>query len=205
MCGRFEFKADPEYLEKIYQKGKRKLNPEYDLNIVLKHENIAPTDKILTIILRNDEYILNVVKWGFKFSDDSPLIFNSRIETIRDNIFWKTLFTNSKCLIPMTAFYEWTKTGTKKIPQRIFLPDENVFYVPAIYSKDNVSVSASLITTAPNKFMKNIHNRMPVLLQLEEGIEYLHNDFDTNLELCQPFNDNLKMAIEPAVISNLPV
>lgn len=200
MCGRFELKADKEYLEKIFKKGKKKLNPEIDPTIVMKKENIAPTNRIFTVMYSNDEYKLTLTKWGFKFSDKFPLIFNSRIETIKEKSFWKTLFTKSKCLIPMTAFYEWTKQGTKKIPQRIYLPEDDIFFVPAIYKKDKDETSSSLITTTPNKFMEKVHNRMPILLKFEEGIEYLHNDYEANLDLCQPYSDKLKMEMEPAKI-----
>ena len=130
MCGRFELKADKEYLEKIFKKGKKRLKPEIDPTIVIKKENIAPTNKIFTVMYADNEYKLTLTKWGFKFSDKYPLIFNSRIETIKEKSFWKTLFTKSKCLIPMSAFYEWLKMGTKKIPQRIYLPEEELFFVP---------------------------------------------------------------------------
>ena len=45
-----------------------------------------------------------------------------------------------------------------------------------------------------------VHNRMPVLLSFDEGIEYLHNDYETNLDLCRPYSDIMKMGIEPAAI-----
>ena len=200
MCGRFELKADKEYLEKIFEKGKKRLNPDFDYNIEMKLENIAPTDPIYSIIYRNSGYNLAQTRWGFKFSDTAPLIFNSRIETIKEKQYWKTLFMNSRCLIPMTAFYEWIKVGTKKIPQRIFLHETELFFAPAIYDRDRNILCSSIITTAPNKFMIPIHNRMPVLLNFDDGIKYLHNDYESNLKLCMPYSDELKMGIEQATI-----
>jgi len=59
----------------------------------------------------------------------------------------------------MSAFYEWKKERTMKIPYRIFLPNEEIFFVPALYScsKDKI-ISTSLIKTIPNKFMQPIHH-----------------------------------------------
>lgn len=37
--------------------------------------------------------------------------------------------------------------------------------------------------------MKNIHNRMPVRLSLQEAIKYLSDDSESNLEKCQPYKD----------------
>ena len=66
MCGSFEFKADKDYLEKIYAKGKKKLNPDYDPNIVLRQERISPTNKIMVIVRDDDEYRLKIMKWSIR-------------------------------------------------------------------------------------------------------------------------------------------
>jgi putative SOS response-associated peptidase YedK len=99
----------------------------------------------------------------------------------------------------MSAFYEWKKEGTKKIPYRIFLPDEEIFFVPALYSYgNNKRISTSLIKTIPNKFMQSIHHRMPVILKIKDGINYLVDDAETNLTRCVPYSG--KMDLEPASI-----
>ena len=166
----------------------------------MKKENIAPADPVYTVTRSKDEYRLTITKWGMKFPNKAPLIFNSRIETIKEKSYWKKLFTTSRCIIPMTAFYEWIKEGDKKKPQRIYLPEDDLFFVPGIFTPVGNDTCTSLITTSPNKFMVHVHNRMPVLLSFDEGLEYLHNDFDANLDLCQPYPDIMKMGIEPANI-----
>ena len=99
----------------------------------------------------------------------------------------------------MSAFFEWKKEPTRKIPYRIFLPDEEIFFVPALNFIDkDKNVFTSLITTTPNKFIKPIHHRMPVILRIKEGINFLIDDPETNLTLCIPFNG--KMDCEPASI-----
>ena len=110
-----------------------------------------------------------------------------------------TLFSKNRLLVPMSAFYEWKKEGSRKIPYRIFLPDEEIFFVPALYSYNKEKeISTSLITTTPNKFIRPIHHRMPVILKIKEGINYLVDDPDTNLTRCVPYSG--KMDLEPASI-----
>ena len=99
----------------------------------------------------------------------------------------------------MSAFYEWKKEGTKKIPYRIFLPDEEIFFVPALsYIDKDKNTFTSLITTTPNDFIKQIHHRMPVILKIKEAINYLIDDPESNLTKCQPYSG--KMQMEPASI-----
>ena len=94
----------------------------------------------------------------------------------------------------MSAFYEWKKDGTRKIPYRIFLPDQEIFYVPAVYHIDKEkNIFTSLITTAPNEFIKQIHHRMPVILRIKEGINYLIDDAETNLGKCIPYSGKMEM------------
>ena len=167
-------------------------NPKHEFE--LKKENIAPTNKIFSINYSNNNYILNRTKWGIKFSDESPLIFNSRIETIKEKKYWMSLFSRNRSLVPMSAFYEWKKEDTKKIPYRIFLPDEKLFFVPALNFIDkDKNIFTSLITTTPNKFMQPIHHRMPVILKIKDGINYLINDPETNLTRCITYSGKMDL------------
>lgn len=200
MCGRFENKIDENFLLQLLQEIKVKLIIDDSVK-KRKLENIAPTDKIFSIRLINDELILSMLNWGIKFAEDSPLIFNSRIETIKVKKFWRALFDKNRCIVPMSGFYEWKKEGTRKVPYKIFLPGNQIFYVPALYFIDKEkNIFTSLITTVPNKFIKQIHHRMPVILDFENALKYLSNNADENLDLCIPYDDLKKMEIIPASI-----
>ena len=202
MCGRFENKPSVQSL--VVELKKHKVDLQIDPSLTkenndAKAENIAPTNKIFSVKYNDKDYFLTRTNWGIKFSADSPLIFNSRIETIKEKKFWMSLFTKNISLVPMTAFYEWKKEGTKKIPYRIFLPDEKIFFVPALNFMDkDKKIFTSLITTTPNDFMQPIHHRMPVILKIKDGINFLTNDPDTNLSQCIPYAG--KMDLEPASI-----
>jgi len=198
MCGRFETKPSLQTLVSSLRKH------NVDLVIELESEdkksvNIAPTNKIFSISYSDSNYKLSYSNWGIKFSADSPLIFNSRIETIKGKKYWMNLFDKNRLLVPMSAFYEWKKEGAKKIPYRIFLPDEELFFVPALFTLNKgKEISTSLITTTPNKFIKQIHHRMPVILRIKDGLNYLLDDADSNLTRCIPYTG--EMGMEPAEI-----
>ena len=138
--------------------------------------------------------ILKKVNWGIKFKEDSLLIFNSRIETIKEKKYWTTLFDKNRCIVPMTGFYEWKKEGTRKVPYKIFLPDKPIFFVPALYTVDKQKIIyASLITTTPNKFIQSIHHRMPVIFDIKEALAFLSSGVEENLSHCLPYDDNKEM------------
>jgi len=60
------------------------------------------------------------------------------------------------------------KRSIKKVPYRIFLKTEDLFFVPALYY-DN---SASLLTTTPNEFIEPIHHRMPVIFTYKNAVSF---------------------------------
>lgn len=202
MCGRFENKSSPEYIaelliqqdleaEIIGTKGK---GPNY---------SIAPTNKIIGVIKNEKKHSVRYFNWGIKFSSDSPLIFNSRIETIKEKKFWWSLFDKNRTIIPMTGFYEWKKESGRKIPYKIFLPGNKTFFVPAIYfnKKETSEPFASLITTTPNKFIKKIHHRMPVIFdELNDALKFLNQDAKEIVEMCKPFDGEKEMELERASI-----
>ena len=190
MCGRFESKPNAEGLVKQLEQLNIELIVENDHES--KSVNIAPTNRINVIRKQEDKYLLSSYYWGIRFSKSSPLIFNSRMETIIEKKFWQNTFNRNRCLIPMSAFYEWKKEGGKKVPYRIFLKTEDLFFVPALYYNN----SASLITTTPNNFIKPIHHRMPVIFTYKNAISFLTNTADQNLKLCIPFPNPEIMEME---------
>jgi putative SOS response-associated peptidase YedK len=197
MCGRFENKVNENLLIQILKELKLDLIPDESI-VKRKLENIAPTDKILAIRFKGNNFTLSLMNWGIKFKEDSPLIFNSRIETIKEKKYWSSLFDRNRCIVPMSGFYEWKKEGTRKIPYRISLPDKEIFFVPALYYEDKQkNIYTSLITTTPNEFIKPIHHRMPVIFDLKTAIEFLQNDAKSNLDFCLPYISSCEMKAEP--------
>ena len=197
MCYAFTQKVEAATLMREILSGDRKVvNRIDDKN--QKKENVSPTNFILTVQKQQEKHLIDSTYWGIKFSDKSPLIANTRVETIKEKLYWRGLFDKSRYLISMTGFYEWKKEGNKKVRYKIFLPQENLFFAAALETIDkDKKESVSIITTTPNKFMKSIHNRIPVLLRMQEGIDYLTDSIEINLKRCKPLEDDIKMEMIP--------
>ncbi len=196
MCSRFENKETGESMFSKFEKDFLTLNfAAKDL----KQINIAPNDDILVIQKKENEYALSNFSWGIKFpGDKTPLIFNSRIETISSKPYWKNLFSKNRCLIPATAFYEWKLIDKTKIPHKIDFPEMPLFFIAGIYTSINDGIFASMITTTPNTTIAQIHNRMPVILNKDEGLEFLSLKGEEALNLCKPLSDKHKTEIDIA-------
>lgn len=208
MCGRFQLSVKGKQISERFnvEVFDEKYSPMY---------NCAPSQN-LPVITNTEPDRLSYFKWGLVpfWSKDSKIGFNlinARAENIEQKPSFKTAFSKRRCLIPANGFYEWKKIGKQKIPHRIFLKSEEIFAIAGIWetwkdTEDRPLNSFSILTTTPNSLMRNIHNRMPVILNRHDEQAWLfENDEQYLKSLCQPF-DTLKMEayqISPKV--NLPL
>ncbi|MFZ4589913.1 MAG: SOS response-associated peptidase [Ignavibacteria bacterium] len=196
MCSRFENKETGESMFSKFEKDFLMLNIAAK---DLKQINIAPNDDILVIHKNDNEFAIKNFSWGIKFpGDNTPLIFNSRIETIASKPYWKNIFKRNRCIIPATAFYEWKMMEGNKIPHRISFDSMPLFFIAGIYVKINDGIFASMITTTPNTTIAKIHTRMPVILSKEDGLNFLSNDMEEVLLQCKPLDNDISTKISIA-------
>ena len=139
-------------------------------------------------------------------------MINARSETITDKPAFKGLFAKKRLLVPMDGFYEWragsangplTTTGKPaKQPMFIHRIDDEPLAVAGLWTAwkdpgadpdrnpDDANGadggrwlhSATVVTTAANETMSQVHDRMPVLVPQSRWSEWLdptNHDIDT--------------------------
>jgi putative SOS response-associated peptidase YedK len=109
---------------------------------------------------------------------------------------FRNAFKRKRCLIPVSGYYEWQDTPGGKQPWYFTARDGSpALTVAGLWDEwtDKETLkplkSCAMIITEPNKFVAEVHDRMPVLLTEEQfdpwlsgkaGVEYLKsapNDF----------------------------
>lgn len=169
MCGRFTlFSAFDDIIDQFDIDQfipKDEYRPSY---------NIAPSQNILTII--NDESnqrLLGKLRWGLippwaKEEKVGYKMINARAETLIEKPAFRKPLVSKRCMIPADSFYEWKRLDPKtKIPIRIKLTSSALFAFAGLYEvwktpQGTPLGTCTIITTTPNEFMKDIHDRMPV-------------------------------------------
>ncbi len=183
MCGRFAFYSPSEATAALFGvETSHAVEPRY---------NIAPTQFIAAI--RNNEENqpeLAMLRWGLvPFWAKDPSIgarmINARSETVAEKPSFRAAYRKRRCLILADGFYEWQKTDDGKIPYLISLADGAPFAFAGLWerwdSKDSGESlqTTTILTTAANEFMSQLHHRMPVVLQPDNAGRWLQGD--TNL------------------------
>ena len=144
------------------------------------------------------------MEWGFipQWSDPSKAKFkpiNARADKLSGG-YYKEAFTNSRCLIPTSHFYEWKRVTVDKKeikqPYLFKMKKKKVFAMAGLFAKHigaegKVHYMAAIITTGPNSLMKKVHNRMPVIIAETDYEKFFESDFDEAVKLLKPFKSSL--------------
>jgi putative SOS response-associated peptidase YedK len=134
-----------------------------------------------------------IPQWS-KSGKPESTAFNARAETIETSPLFAPYFKRQRCLVPVSAFYEYPPTefvdiqkeGKKKKvkqPYLIRMKDKAPFSMAGIYSvwvnkqTGEELPSYAVITTSANSLMEKIHHRMPVILDEKEYEPWLDPEF----------------------------
>lgn len=108
--------------------------------------------------------------------------FNARSETVTEKASFKNSVKNRRCVIPVTAFYEWTGPKGDRTPHVIFGPEKILpmaglmswWHEPGAGDDDGWHLTATILTRESAGVMKPLHDRMPVFMSdelLEDWID----------------------------------
>src|SRR5262245_786947 len=98
--------------------------------------------------------------------------FNAKAETLENRPAYRNAFLARRCVVPAEAFYEWVGPKKERQPLNIARTDGNLLSIAGLFnywklpaSKGRPMLTFTVITTAPNRWMALIHDRMPAILQ----------------------------------------
>ncbi len=126
----------------------------------------------------NNKIQVELLQWGIERQvgpDIKKQIINTRSDKAFEK-FWNKNVTQERCLVPATSFYEWKTTKDGKKPYLIKTKDGRPFMFAGI----TFGGTYSILTTKPNKEMREIHNGMPVILHPEDYDKWLAETEDRN-------------------------
>lgn len=168
MCGRFKLEISPKDIINFYRLIEE-LNNSYKENDYFLEKDFNPGSK--SLIFTNNE--IKSVKWGFPFNE--KLVFNGRSEDIENKAMFKDLLYENKCIVPANSFYEWNN----KVKYEVSLKEQYMFFA-GLHRKYLVNNTLEdrfvILTVESNNKMKEIHERMPVILDQNDLSKYLFSN-----------------------------
>jgi putative SOS response-associated peptidase YedK len=168
MCGRFTISFTVGFADRFKVRIPEPLPPP--------RYNVAPSQQVPVIICGtggNREIV--EMQWGLlpAWSHDpasSHRPINARAEALSKRPAFRSLVMHRRCLVPATGFYEWQKTGKRRLPHYIHRKDGDYITFAGLYDiweppASMPHISFAIVTTEPNDAVIPYHDRMPAILR----------------------------------------
>ena len=186
MCGRFALITP---IKKIIE---RYLIIENAIDFLANY-NISPTISIPVLILNDmSKRELKKIKWGIEsnYNSKKKIIINIKDSSFSFKPFFFNMLKKSRCLFFADGFYEWKKIGNKKIPFYFFRKNSGLMLIAGVFNSLNDSLQSAIITTHANEKIKNIHDRMPVIISEKNIDNWLNDNTETQtlINLLKPIS-----------------
>ena len=178
MCGRYEIHNSPQMLMLYFLLAQEPSG--------YSNTDVRPTNSAPIIRVSDGQRMIKPTRWGLipPWAKDETIAqhtFNARAETLDEKPSFRAAFKRRRCIVPMTAFFEWrTIVGQRKKEKlRFASPDGHPLAVAGLWERwqrpgqDEAIETYTVITTAANGLMAPIHNRMPALLAASDWEAWL--------------------------------
>jgi len=208
MCGRYSLSKNKEELQDRFgAEMMSEFKPRF---------NIAPT-QLVPVITSQSPKGFSFFYWGITpdFGKNRPVsqkLINAKSETISEKVSFKNSYQKRRCIIPADGFYEWKSLGKKtKIPYRFTLREDEIFSFAGIWeefesTEGEIQHTFVILTTSPNNSVKEIHDRMPVILTRETEKIWLNNysSHEDLSPILAPFSADAMLSYTVSPLVNSP-
>ncbi|MFZ4619639.1 MAG: SOS response-associated peptidase [Bacteroidota bacterium] len=185
MCGRYVL-IDGKIIFAVSAQLQTWKNEGRDFDILPKYD-ARPTNLMPVVAQRDNAFQVMLMRWGLvpHWSKDGKTeftTFNAKCETLHTSKLYAPYFKAARCLVPASGFFEWkkytmettVKGKVKSVEQKqkmyISMKDSSPFMMAGLFSvwkkpDGEEYPTYTIITTTPNEVTKEIHDRMPVILE----------------------------------------
>ncbi len=134
--------------------------------------------------------------WPKPIKELKAAMFNARAETVETKPFFRDAFKRTRCLIPVSGYYEWQDTQGGKQPWYFTARDGSPAPTAAGLWDEwknretgEKLKSCTMIITEPNAFVAEVHDRVLALLAEKDFEPWLSGE--AGAELLKPAADDL--------------
>lgn len=172
MCGRFTLTI-PTYEDLASALG---IEPALGASELFRPRyNIAPTDSTWVVRLDRERHReLALLEWGLVPRWSKALMqagrpINARAETLETKPVFRESLARRRCVVVSDGFFEWDKSGPVKQPLWFRPSSGGLLLMGGIWDSWKTPEGTrrqtfAIVTTAPNRDVAGVHDRMPLVL-----------------------------------------
>ena len=193
MCGRFYLTASSAEIRKLFKLEKMpELVPRY---------NIAPTQPSPIVVAKEKSRELLSARWGLvpAWSRDLSVgagMINAPAETLEAKPAYRVPFQSQRCLVLANGFYAWQTRGARKQPYKIAVRNGALIGFAGLWERwtpetGDAVETFTIITTEASRLVREVHDRMPVIIAPADHQRWLTASADAVKRLLVPYTTGL--------------
>lgn len=168
--------------------------------------NIAPTQVVGIVGLRDGERAASVARWGLvpvwwqkPLAEFKLTTFNARAEDASAKPVFRDAWARRRCLIPAIGWYEWQGDKGAKVPHFITIRRNTPgFWFAGLWSQTRlpggeVLRSCTILTTSAGEATRHLHPRTPVVLDEDAAEAFLDPSADPTPLMAAPPDDRVEL------------
>lgn len=175
MCGRYYVDDDTaREIEKLVRQVDEKLHGTAAASKVeIAAKDIHPTEIAPILTSSGSGLECRWQKWGFPGFQKGKVIFNARSESAMEKRMFREAVLHHRAVIPAAWFYEWDRNKQK---HTFYRKGGDPLFMAGCYRKHEDGNRFVILTTQANASMEPVHDRMPLILEREEAVDWLLED-----------------------------
>jgi putative SOS response-associated peptidase YedK len=175
--------------------------PKPPANLASRYK-ICPTATVNIVRLVAGKRIFEPMRWGFVpawwllgTEPTHPATFNARVETLATAPFFRSAFKRQRCLIPVSGYYVWRDTQGDRRPYYFTRRDGTVMTIAGLWDEwchpdtGELVRSCTVIIGEANKFVAEMRDRMPVILEPRQFESWLSGE--ASLRMLKPAGEKV--------------
>lgn len=140
---------------------------------LFRKRDFAPSDLAPVLCRKGGEFCLVSCRWGYLVpGKESSLLINARVETVEEKPLFCKAMKSRRLVVPASGFYEW---NDKKEKSLFFSKDSSLLYLAGLYDLFQGEERFVILTTKANESMKEVHDRMPLILSAHEVMDWIED------------------------------
>jgi putative SOS response-associated peptidase YedK len=163
--------------------------------------NIAPSQEAPVVRLgEGGAREVAMLRWGLvppwaKDPSAGSRMINARSETAAAKPAFRQAFRSRRCAIPASGFYEWTGDPRRRVPHAISVEGHPLIAFAGLWEcwKDAAGKpleTYTILTTAANRFVSPMHDRMPAILADGDIDAWLSGSPEDAWKVIRPYPDD---------------
>lgn len=208
MCGRFSQLFSWEQLRDAAEGGFDIPDFDTDRNPLRPRANVAPTQNAVVLRAADHAGRVPAARWGFAHPRRTGVIINARAETAAQLPTFRDAAAHRRCLIPVTAFYEWDRSAPGGPQPWSFQTDAPVIFLAGLWQDaPDAQVGPEFVVLTldtPAAFTTAVHHRAPGVVRLADASAWLnagaHNGVEA-LRLLHAFGGDASDAVRAWPVS----